>query len=187
MKISPLVLDDVWIATSNKYDDERGFFMEWFKQETIKDVTGKDFKVAQANLSSSKRGVIRGIHYSLAPKGQAKLVTCVSGSIRDFVIDIRVDSLTFGKWISVDLFAGDGQALIIGENLGHAFVALEDNAIVSYLVTSSYSPSEEFGIHPFDDTLNIQWGLPASELVLSPKDDSAPTFLGQLAAGKLPK
>jgi len=99
MKLTPLGIEGVWVAESPVWRDDRGFFREWFKAEDIKKVTGRNFSIEQANISVSSAGTLRGIHYSIAPRGQAKWITCVSGSIKDVIVDIRPDSQTFGKWI----------------------------------------------------------------------------------------
>ena len=187
MELNPLGIEGAWVAESPVWGDERGFFREWFKASDISRVTGRDFSVAQANISSSARGVVRGIHYSLAEGGQAKWVTCVSGLIRDVIVDIRPASPTYGKSVVVELSGASGNAVLIGEGLGHGFVSMEDQSLVAYLVTSPFSPTEEFEINPLDPELGIEWGLPVDELRLSPKDLAAPTLLERMKSGKLPK
>jgi dTDP-4-dehydrorhamnose 3,5-epimerase len=187
MELTPLGIEGAWLAESPVWSDDRGFFREWFKSESIKQVVGRDFKVEQANISSSTKGTLRGIHYSLAAKGQAKWVTCVSGSIKDVIVDIRPNSKTFGKWIEVELSGKSGNALLIGEGLGHGFISLADVSTVAYLVSSPFSPSEEFEINPLDQALGINWGISLSELKISNKDKNAPTLEERKKEGKLPK
>jgi dTDP-4-dehydrorhamnose 3,5-epimerase len=110
MELKPLGIEGAWLAESPVWSDDRGFFHEWFKSADVKNVTGRDFGIEQANISQSQRGVIRGIHYSLAPQGQAKWITCVNGSIRDVIVDIRPNSPTFGNSVHVDLDGQDGKA-----------------------------------------------------------------------------
>jgi dTDP-4-dehydrorhamnose 3,5-epimerase len=129
---------------------------------------------------------VRGIHYSLAVKGQAKWVTCVSGLIKDVIVDIRPSSKTYGKWIEVQLSGTSGKAVLIGEGLGHGFVSLADVSTVAYLVSSPFSPSEEFEINPLDQAISINWGLPLSELKISDKDKNALTLEERKKEGKLP-
>jgi dTDP-4-dehydrorhamnose 3,5-epimerase len=167
-------------------EDERGTFRQWFEYEKILSVAGLDFSVAQANLSESKRGVVRGIHYSVAKVGQAKLVTCVTGKINDFIVDIRPNSETYGKFTSVKLKGGDGQAVLISAGLGHGFISLLEGSTISYLVTSPYSPSEEFAINPLDPEIGIDWGFPVSDLLLSQRDFTAQSLLECLVSGRLP-
>ena len=186
MEITALGIEGAWLAASPVWADERGSFREWFKVNEIKGMTGFDFSVMQANLSESKRGVVRGIHYSLAPIGQAKWVTCVTGAIRDVVVDIRSGSSTFGKYVVVDLLGGDGRVVLIGAGLGHGFVSMVDGSNVAYLMTSPFSPSEELEINPLDPMIGIEWGLPANELLLSRKDLDAPNLLERHRRNQLP-
>ena len=190
MKLTPLGIEGAWLAESPVWRDDRGFFREWFKSEDILTATGIDFEIQQANISQSQRGVIRGIHYSLAPLGQAKWITCVQGSILDVVVDIRPNSPTFKKFEVVDLKGDEGRALLIGAGLGHGFLALEDNTAISYLLSSPYSPEFEFEIQPTDPELNVNWHLElvgGTGVVVSPKDAQAPTLAERLAEGKLPQ
>lgn len=187
MKLTPLGLVGGWLAESPVWSDDRGFFREWFKSETIKIVTGREFGIEQANISLSSAGSIRGIHYSLAPRGQAKWITCVSGSIQDVIVDIRPDSPTFGKWIEVELKGNSGEAVFMEEGLGHGFLALEDNTAVAYLVSTPFSPSDEFEINPLDEKIGIKWRMDFDSLKISDKDRIAPTLVERLTKGKLPK
>ena len=176
MELTSLGIDGAWLVTSLVHADERGSFREWFKFDDIKSATGLDFSVAQANLSESRRGVVRGIHYSLASAGQAKLVTCISGKILDVIVDIRPKSPTFRQHVKVELAGGSGHVALIGAGLGHGFISLEDNSFVAYLITSKFSPIEEYEINPLDPELDINWILPNHELLLSPKDLAAPAL-----------
>lgn len=187
MEIKELEIAGAWVATSPVFTDDRGSFREWFKNSEIEQVTGLDFSVAQANISQSRRGVVRGIHYSIAPEGQAKWITCVTGAIKDVIVDIRPSSPTYGKYVAVDLIGGDGQMVFIGAGLGHAFISLADNTHVAYLVTSTFSLGHEFEINPLDQEIGIEWGLPVSELLLSAKDANAPTLNQRLGEGRLPR
>ena len=168
------------------HSDNRGEFAEWFRFDTIERETGYRFPVRQANVSRSSRGVVRGIHYADIPPGQAKLVTCMVGAIRDIVVDIRVDSPTFGRWEAIELTGVNRKAVLLPAGVGHVFVALADDSTVCYLVSDVYTPEREHGIHPLDGTLAIDYGIPAAELLLSPKDQKAPSFDEALAAGALP-
>jgi dTDP-4-dehydrorhamnose 3,5-epimerase len=176
MKLIPLEVDGVWLAESPVWSDDRGFFREWYKSTDVKNATGRDFGIEQANISLSSRGTLRGIHYSIAPRGQAKWITCVSGSIKDVIVDIRPESRTIGKWIDVELKGDSGKSIFISEGLGHGFLALEENTLVSYLVSSPYSPDHEFAINPIDEELKIEWGMNISKLKISDKDRYAPSF-----------
>ena len=186
MEITPLEIDGAWLAHSPLWRDERGFFREWFKLADIEKATGHKFSAEQANISQSSQGTVRGIHYSIAQQGQAKWVTCVNGSIKDYVVDIRPHSSNFGKWVEIELTAESGNAVLIGEGLGHAFVSLEDKTIVAYLVSTPFSPTEEFEINPLDPEIAINWGFEIGNLKISDKDRNAPTLLERKAQGKLP-
>ena len=186
MKLIPLGIEGVWLAESPVWSDDRGFFREWFKSEDIKNETGRDFGIEQANISLSSKGTLRGIHYSIAPRGQAKWITCVAGSIKDVIVDIRPDSKSFGQWIEVELKGDTGKAVLISEGLGHGFLALEDNTAVAYLVSTPFSPTHEYEINPLDEKIAINWGMEISELKISDKDKNAPTLSERLAEGKLP-
>ena len=186
MKFTPLGIEGVWLFESPVYRDDRGLFREWFKSETIEEFTGRRFAVEQANVSLSSKGTLRGIHYSLAPRGQAKWITCVTGSIKDVVVDIRPNSTTFGKWIEVELSGDSGKAVFIGEGLGHGFLALEDETAVAYLVSTPFSSKDEFGINPLDEEIGVDWGADLASMKISEKDRMAPTLSMQLGLGKLP-
>ena len=189
MKLTPLEINGVWLVESPVWNDIRGSFREWFKSNEILQITGQDFLAVQSNISRSDKGVIRGLHYSLAPKGQAKWVTCVEGSILDVVVDVRRTSPTFGKYLTIGLHGNQGNSLFIEGGLAHGFLALEDKTIVSYILDSPYEPELEYEIQPFDPDLDIDWKLEVlggTEVKMSPKDANAPT-LGQLSIeGKLP-
>jgi dTDP-4-dehydrorhamnose 3,5-epimerase len=187
MELTPLGIEGVWLAESPVWSDDRGFFREWFKSSDVKNVTGRDFRIEQANISLSSKGTLRGIHYSIAPRGQAKWITCVSGSIKDVIVDIRPDSESFAQWIEVELGGDSGKAIFIGEGLGHGFVAQEDNTTVAYLVSTPFSPSDEFEINPFDETIGINWGIDLSDLKISDKDKNAPGLIKRKENGELPK
>ena len=187
MELTPLSIEGVWLAKSSVWSDERGSFREWFKSADLESITNKKFKVEQANISHSVKGTLRGIHYSLAEEGQAKWITCVSGLIKDVIVDIRPSSKTYGKWIEVELTGTAGNAVLIGEGLGHGFISHTDVSMVAYLISSPFSPSEEFEINPLDPALGINWGLSLSELKISDKDKNAPTLEERKKEGKLPK
>ena len=186
MKLTPLGIDGVWVAESPVWSDDRGFFREWFKAEDVKAATGREFGIEQANISLSSAGTLRGIHYSIAPRGQAKWITCVSGSIQDIIVDIRPDSKTFGQWIDVELKGETGKAVLISEGLGHGFLALEDNTAVAYLVSTPFSPTNEYEINPLDEKIAIEWRMDLSSLKISEKDKIAPGLDERLNEGKLP-
>jgi dTDP-4-dehydrorhamnose 3,5-epimerase len=189
MELTPLGIEGAWLAKSPVRSDERGFFREWFKREEVLSKTKINFSVQQGNISISGKGAIRGIHYSLAPEGQAKWVTCVTGSIIDVIVDIRPSSPTFKRIEYVDLKGKAGNSLLIGAGLGHGFISLEEETSVCYLLSSPYVPELEFGISPTDESLGINWHmelLDGAGVVISPKDAAAPTLKERIISGTLP-
>ena len=171
--------------------DGRGAFLEWFRADRFREATGHSFTLAQANASVSAAGTLRGVHFADLPPSQAKWVTCLHGAVLDVVVDIRVGSPTYGKWDSARLDDAERRAVYLSEGLGHAFMALEDNSVVSYLCSAPYAPGREHGIHPLDPALAIKWpttgrdGAPLTP-VLSDKDASAPTLAEAESSGLLP-
>ena len=157
MQYRELTIAGAWEVTPKQFGDDRGVFLEWFKQESFTDAAGRPLELAQANCSVSAAGVLRGIHYADVPPGQAKYVTCVSGSVLDVVVDLRVGSPTFGQWDSVLLDTKDRRAIFLSEGLGHGFLALEDNSTVVYLCSTGYNPDREHEVHPLDPEIGIDW------------------------------
>ena len=184
MKAQPLKISGSWKIEFQKFDDNRGFFYESFKEEDFKKLIGRNLNIKQTNTSSSSKGSVRGIHYALVPPSQAKLVQCQRGSIKYYVIDIRVGSPTFGQFEEIELNENSASAVFIEEGLAHAFVALENQTVVTYFVTEKYNPEREKGINPFDKTLNVKW--PDLELILSDKDKQAISLEESKAQGLLP-
>jgi dTDP-4-dehydrorhamnose 3,5-epimerase len=180
-----LGIDGAWAFTPRIHPDGRGSFLEWFSGAAFCGDVGHRLDVAQANCSVSRRGVIRGIHFSDVPPGQAKYVTCASGAIIDVVVDIRVGSPGFGRWTAVRLDDENHRAVYVGEGLGHAFAAVSDQATVLYLCSTAYAPGREHGVNPLDPAIGIDW--PGDiEPVLSDKDRASPSLAEAQAAGLLP-
>ena len=177
------------------HSDERGQFHEWFRADVLRELTGRSFSphadaIAQGNASVSHAGTLRGIHFAQVPPGQAKYVTCFTGAVLDVVVDLRTGSPTFGQWDSVVLDDVERRCVWIPEGLGHAFLALDDNSLVSYLCSTGYSPGREHAITPFDTTIGVEWpthdrhGTPLSYR-LSDRDRAAQTLTEARAAGIL--
>ena len=186
MHIRELAVPDAWEITPVQRADDRGVFLEWYRFDLLAEAVGHPLDLRQANMSTSKRGVVRGIHFADIPPGQAKYVTVSSGAVLDFVVDIRVGSPTFGEWDTVLLDTIDHRAIYLAEGLGHAFVALTEGATVSYLVSDTYSPGREHGINPLDPEVGLRFPEEAGELLLSPKDTEAPGLSEAAASGLLP-
>lgn len=186
MQITELEIPDSYLVKTNKFGDERGLFLESFRYDKLEEITGRFFQIRQVNTSVSQTGVLRGIHFASVPRGQAKYVTVHSGSIIDFIVDVRIGSETFGKWTSVALDSAERNAVFLSEGLGHAFLSLEDHTVVSYLVSDTYKPASEFGIHPLDSEIGIEIPALISSPILSGKDESAPSFRALSDQGILP-
>jgi dTDP-4-dehydrorhamnose 3,5-epimerase len=180
-----LGIDGAWVFTPRIHRDDRGSFLEWFRGTEFSAALGHRLEVAQANCSVSTRGVVRGIHFADVPPGQAKYVTCTSGAVFDVAVDLREGSPGFGRWIAVQLDDETRRALYLSEGLGHAFMALSDQATVLYLCSTPFTPGREHGVHPFDPAIGITW--PGNiEVVLSSKDAAAPSLEVARSAGMLP-
>jgi dTDP-4-dehydrorhamnose 3,5-epimerase len=184
MEFAETKVPGAWVFTPRQHADDRGVFLEWLRADVLTDVVGHPFTVAQANNSVSRRGVLRGIHFALVPPGQAKYVYCARGALVDFVVDIREGSPTFGAWDAVRLDDVDRKAMYVAEGIGHGFVALTDEASLTYLVSEPFNPEREFTVDPLDPELGIDWGV--AEPVLSPRDREAPSLREAMAAGQVP-
>ena len=185
MDIRHLRISGAWEITPRQFPDGRGVFLESFRGDHLAEVVGHRLDVVQTNVSVSARGTVRGIHFADVPIGQAKYVTAVSGSLIDYVVDLRVGSPTFGQWDSVLLDAVDRRAVYLSEGLGHAFCALEDATTAHYLCSAAYNPEAEHGINPLDPAVGLV--LPDGiEPLLSPKDSAAPTLAAAEESGLLP-
>jgi len=187
VQIRELKIPDSYEITPKQFGDDRGVFLEWYRFDKLAEAVGHPLTLRQANTSVSKKGVVRGIHFADVPLGQAKYVTAMHGAVLDFVIDIRVGSPTYGQWDSVLLDSTDRRAIYLAEGLGHAFVSLTDEAVVSYLVTDTFNASREHGINPMDPEIGLAFPAEAGELLLSPKDVEAPGLAEAAAAGLLPR
>ena len=180
-----LAVGDAFEITPRQHADDRGVFLEWYRLEPLAEAVGHPLRLAQANCSVSRRGVLRGIHFADVPPSQAKYITCVAGAVLDVVVDIRTGSPTFGHWDAVRLDDQTRRAVYVAEGLGHAFVALTDGATVSYLCSEPYAPGREHELNPLDPAIGIGW--PADiEPMLSPKDAAAPSVQDAATAETLP-
>ena len=187
LKVRELDIPGTWEITPTIHGDSRGQFFEWLKDSDFIEFAGHRLDVRQANCSVSSAGVLRGLHFAQLPPSQAKFVTCVSGSVFDVVVDIRLGSPTFGQWDSVVLDDTERRTIYISEGLAHGFLALQANSTVMYLCSAEYNPQREHTICATDPALGIDWplvdGAPAS---LSDRDAAAPSFDDVRAAGLLP-
>jgi dTDP-4-dehydrorhamnose 3,5-epimerase len=176
--------------TPVQHGDDRGTFLEWFREDEFTEATGHALHLAQANCSVSRVGSLRGIHFAELPPGQAKFVTCAHGAALDVVVDLRVGSPAFGRWEAVTLDDDDRRAVYLPEGVGHAFLALADHTVVNYLCSAPYAPGREHAVHPLDTAIGIDWPTIARDgseltLLLSAKDDAAPSLAEVQASGVL--
>ncbi|WP_306744702.1 dTDP-4-dehydrorhamnose 3,5-epimerase family protein [Saccharothrix yanglingensis] len=187
MKARGLAVDGAFEFTPNTFPDDRGLFTSPFQEAAFTEATGhRLFTPAQTNHSRSRAGVVRGVHFTTTPPGCAKYVYCPRGAALDFVVDLRVGSPTFGQWDVVRVDPVDFRAVYFPVGLGHAFVALEDDTVMSYLVSSAYVAEHELAVHPLDPALGLE--LPDGlEPLLSDRDTVAPTLAEAEAAGLLPR
>ncbi len=170
MLFKETIISGVYIIELEKKYDERGFFARtWCKNEFKEQ--GLESELAQCNLSYNKKcGTLRGMHYQIAPYGETKLVSCISGAIYDVIIDLRKESPTYEKWYSVELTAENGLMLYIPKGIAHGFQTLKDKTSVFYQMSEFYHPKSARGIRWDDVKFNIKW--PIAEKIISEKDQS---------------
>ncbi len=180
-----LSIEGAWVYTPKIFPDNRGLFNEWYRIGEFAGDLGYPLDLRQVNCSVSKKGVVRGIHFTEVPPGQAKYVFCPSGALVDVIVDLRVGSPTFLRWEVVRLDEDDRRAVYLEHGLGHAIAALSPLATAVYLCTSSYAPATDHDIHPLDPDIGIQWPL-GDEMILSAKDDEAPSLAELSDKGVLP-
>jgi dTDP-4-dehydrorhamnose 3,5-epimerase len=180
-----LSIPGAWVFTPPRFDDERGLFVAPYQQAEFVAAVGAPLRVAQSNHSVSRRGVIRGVHFADVPPGQAKYVYCAHGALLDVVVDVRVGSPTFGAHEAVRLDSDGFQAVYLAEGLGHAFCALTDHTVASYLCSTPYDPAVERTVSALDPALGLPWPAELTP-VLSERDAAAPTLAEAAAAGLLP-
>jgi dTDP-4-dehydrorhamnose 3,5-epimerase len=187
MKVRELDIPGTWEITPEIHGDSRGLLFEWLTDRGFTGFAGHSLDVRQANCSVSAAGVLRGLHFAQLPPSQAKYVTCVSGSVFDVVVDIRLGSPTFGRWDSVVLDDSDRRTIYISEGLAHGFLALQDNSTVMYLCSAEYNPQREHTILATDPALAIDWPLvDGAAPRLSDRDAAAPGFDEVRKSGLLP-
>ncbi|MGW6599919.1 dTDP-4-dehydrorhamnose 3,5-epimerase family protein [Streptomyces sp. NPDC055036] len=186
MEIRELAVEGAVEFTPRVFPDERGLFVSPFQEAAFEKAVGhRLFRTAQTNHSRSRRGVVRGVHFTVTPPGTAKYVYCAQGAALDIVIDIRVGSPTYGQWDAVLLDPVDFRAMYFPLGVGHAFVALADDTVMSYMLTSGYVAENELALSALDPALGLP--IPADiDPVMSERDMAAPTLAEARAAGLLP-
>ena len=187
MQVRQLEITGAFEFTPKSFPDHRGLFVAPFQETAFSAATGHTLQLAQTNHSVSARNVVRGVHFADVPPGQAKYVYCPRGALLDVVVDVRVGSPTFGRWEAVRLDSTEYRALYLAEGLGHAFAALTDDTVMTYLCSTSYNPAAEHGVNPLDPDLALPWNDLDGEPVLSAKDREAPTLAEAGESGLLPR
>ena len=174
MQFTRTKIKDVIIIDPKVYGDERGYFIETFRQDKLEAYLGFKVNFFQDNESKSSRGVLRGLHYQLAPAAQTKLVRVIKGRVLDVAVDIRKGSPTFGQYVAVELSGENKRQLFIPRGFAHGFVVLEDDTVFAYKVDNYYSPENDRGIAFNDPAIAIEWGIELKALNLSDKDTKQP-------------
>ena len=175
MKFTKTNIDNVVIIEPQVFIDDRGYFCESFSQEKFEENIGS-INFIQDNESKSTFGVLRGLHFQKPPYAQAKLVRCVKGKVLDVAVDIRKESPTYGKHVAVELSEENKKQLFVPRGFAHGFIVLSEEVIFSYKVDNKYAQSHEDGVLWNDEILNIDWGIPSEEIILSEKDKISSSF-----------
>jgi len=176
MQFIPQKIADVVLIKPKVHGDDRGYFIETFRQDKFEAALGYAVNFVQDNESKSTKGVLRGLHYQLAPHAQSKLVRVIEGAVLDVAVDIRAGSPTYGQHVAVELSAENKHQLFIPRGFAHGFVVLSETAIFAYKVDNYYSPECDRGLLFNDPELAIDWQLPTDSLQLSEKDTKQPAF-----------
>jgi len=167
--------DQVWVFEPTIWKDERGYFVETFNASGLPDDL-KNINFVQDNEARSIKGVLRGLHYQLSPMAQSKLVRCVTGEVLDVIVDLRPESPTYGQHLSIIINEINKKQLFVPQGFAHGYVVLSDIAIFAYKCDNYYSPTHEAGLLYNDEALQINWILPESSLIVSPKDLAQPDW-----------
>lgn len=174
MTITPTPLAGCLVITPRIFNDERGHFFESFNEESFAEAVDSNVHFVQDNQSFSTKGVLRGLHLQKGEHAQAKLVRVTLGEVQDIAIDLRENSATYGQSFSIILSAQNHQQLFIPKGFGHGFLVLSPSAIFQYKCDNYYNKQSEAGLHYADPSLNINWDLSESELIVSAKDKALP-------------
>ncbi|WP_225441346.1 dTDP-4-dehydrorhamnose 3,5-epimerase [Labilibaculum euxinus] len=175
MEIIKTKIPDLLIIKPKVFEDERGYFFESYNEKIFRE-KGLDLSFVQNNESKSGHGVIRGLHYQLAPYSQTKLVRVIEGKVFDVAVDLRKDSPTFGQWSGIELSADNKIQFLIPKGFAHGFSVLSESATFIYKCDNFYNPEAERGINFNDPFLNINWRIEPGKAIISPKDKVYPNF-----------
>ena len=176
MQIEKTKLAGCVVITPKTHTDDRGYFMESYRRSWMDSLTDFSGDFVQDNQSLSHYGTIRGLHFQIGENAQSKLLRVLQGSILDVVVDLRQDSPTYGEHISVELSDENNHQLWVPKGFAHGFSVLSETALLCYKCDAYYNKDGDYGIHPLDETLNIDWKIPKAVQVLSEKDSGLPKF-----------
>ncbi|WP_339670084.1 dTDP-4-dehydrorhamnose 3,5-epimerase [Dasania marina] len=174
MKFTRTVIPEVFTIEPEVHGDRRGYFIEAFRHDKLEAFLGHKINFVQDNESKSSYGILRGLHYQMAPAAQSKLVRVIKGRVLDVAVDVRKGSETFGQYVSIELSEINKKQMFVPRGFAHGFVVLEDDTIFGYKVDSYYSPENDRGIIFDDPTLNIDWRVDKKNISLSSKDTKQP-------------
>ncbi len=169
-------LKGCFILEPTVFEDERGYFFESYNENKMEQILGYKPTFVQDNQSKSSYGVVRGLHMQAGEHSQAKLVRVVEGAVIDVAVDVRPDSPTFGQSVAVELSADNKRQLFIPRGFLHGFSVISETATFFYKCDNGYNKASENGVNPLDETLAIDWQIPADQMILSEKDQEAQTF-----------
>lgn len=175
MEIIKTSIEDLFVLNPKTHEDERGYFMESYKEQFFKDHF-PELKFIQDNESKSSYGVLRGLHFQKPPFSQTKLVRVIQGKVLDIAVDLRSDSKTFGKHETIILSGNNKKQLLIPKGFAHGFIVLSDNAIFSYKVDNVYDQNSDSGVYFADNDLNIDWKVKNKDIKVSTKDKNLQYF-----------
>ncbi len=176
MKIKTTSLKDCYIIEPTIFEDERGYFFEKFNEKKFEELTGMNGHFVQDNISKSSYGVLRGLHLQKGEHAQAKLVSCLEGKVWDVAVDLREESPTFGKWFGIELTSENKLQLYVPRGFGHGFSVISETAVFSYKCDNFYNKESEGSVKFNDPDLGIDWKLDEKNMILSVKDQNAPSF-----------
>lgn len=178
MKLHKTTIPDLFVLEPKLFHDNRGYFYESYNQNNLKDL-GLNYNFIQDNHSSSKHGVIRGLHYQSGEFAQAKLIRVLYGTIMDVAVDLREDSPTFLHHYKVELSDHNRKQMLIPRGFAHGFSVISNEAVIMYKCDNFYSPENECGIHFNDPSLGINWEVDEQDIIVSEKDNNLPNYLKQ--------
>ena len=176
MEVQTFDIEGLFLLKPKVFGDDRGYFLESYNKQTLKELTGLALDFVQDNESKSSYGVLRGLHFQDPPFAQTKLVRVIEGKVLDVAVDLRKDASTYGQYQAVELSAENKHQFLVPRGFAHGFVVLSKTAVFAYKVDNGYAPNHDNGIIYNDETLGIDWQIPEEDIKLSQKDNQLQTF-----------